>query len=462
VLWNGLNLAAPEMYFGATTALATVGERGGKTTIAFQLSNKPFSGEQAYPSPHYVLSVDPGVGLLHSDRETLHAPFIPRLNEFYGRNCHFMWNQARAEPESLGMITEVSTDSVSLRALDVQQLVREIFESVGIEATPSRPGLVASTLIRQMGGLDSCRAFKVAGVRELIGRHRPDQSFSRATAKQTIRAYGTDHDISSYNWLYIEPRPPGVDLTADAVLSHLLDKGVFRAGLEFSCPSCQLIFWRSLDDAKARLECEYCGHTFNTAPQLRDKDWAFRRSGLFGRDDHQEGAIPVLLTLQQLVRGHELGSDSLYTTALELKPKGADIEPCETDLVVIHTGDRDRRIQVVIGECKSHKPITADDVRKLKAVAAAFPTDRFDVYVVFGRLSPFSDDEVEAIKQVNDRHTMRPIMFSARELEPYFTYQRTAEVFDVPKHAGGFADMARASRIIFFEKRLKPAADDDL
>lgn len=456
-LWNGLNLAAPEMYFAGTTALATVGDRGGSTTIAFGLSDKPFWTESTYPSPHYVLSVDPGIGLFQSDRETLHTPFIPELNEFYGRNCHHTWNQARAEPESLGIITEVSADNLSLRALNVPQLVKEIFESAGIEATPSRPGLVASTLIRQMGGLDSCRAFKVAGVRELIERHRPDQSFSRATAKQTIRAHGTDHDIASYDWLYIEPRPSGVVLTADAVLSHLLDKGVFRAGLEFSCPSCQLNFWRSLDDAKARLECEYCGHIFNTGPQLRDKDWAFRRSGLFGRDDHQEGAIPVLLALQQLVRGHELGNDSLYTTALELKPKAAAIEPCETDLVVVHTGGRDRRTQVIIGECKSNMPITVADVRKLKAVADAFPTDRFDVYVVFVRLSPFSADEVEAIKQVNARYTTRPIMFTARELEPYFTYERTAKEYDIEKTAVSFDDMARNTISVFFENRIRQA-----
>ena len=37
---------------------------------------------------------------------------------------------------------------------------------VGIAASPSKPGLIASTLIRQMGGLDGCRPFKIAGVRE--------------------------------------------------------------------------------------------------------------------------------------------------------------------------------------------------------------------------------------------------------------------------------------------------------
>ena len=198
-----------------------------------------------------------------------------------------MWNEARAEPESLGIITSVSADNQSLRALDVTQLIAEIFCAVGIEAYPSRAGLVATTLKRQMGGLNGCRPFRISGVRDLIENHKPDQSFDRGCAMQTILGKGTAHPLSDYQRLYIEPRKHGSELTNSAVLSYLLEKGVFRAGLKFDCPSCQLEFWRSLDDAKSRLDCEYCGHSFNAAPQLRDKAWAFRRSGLFGRDDHQ-------------------------------------------------------------------------------------------------------------------------------------------------------------------------------
>jgi hypothetical protein len=276
--WNGLNVRAPIMSFGDGSALASVSESAGRITVSFALAGQAFNDAWETKSQQYVLSVDPGIGLFGNERSTLHTPFIPELNEFYGRDAHFTWNQARAEPKSLGIVTSISTDHLSLRALDVGELVSRIFETVGIEAAPSKPGLVASTLMRQMGGLDGCRPFKIAGVRSLIENHRPDQSFSRSDAKQTIRGQGGVRPLSEYQWLYIEPQKNGSELTPDAVLSYLLDKGVFRAGLKFDCPSCRLEFWRTLDDSRSRLECDYCGHAFNVAPQLRDKDWAFRRS----------------------------------------------------------------------------------------------------------------------------------------------------------------------------------------
>ena len=88
--------------------------------------------------------------------------------------------------------------------------------------------------------------------------------------------------------------------------------------------------------------------------QLRDRNWAYRRSGLFGRDDHQHGGIPVALTLQQL--DTQLFSHGmLYTTCLELAPGEAAINACETDFVVVTTGfshHRPHLPQVIIGECK--------------------------------------------------------------------------------------------------------------
>lgn len=272
---------------------------------------------------------------------------------------------------------------------------------------------------------------------------------------QTIQGQGGDRPLSDYQWLYIEPREFGSELKNGAVLSYLLEKGVFRAGLNFQCPSCRLEFWRSLDDARSRLECEYCGHGFNAAPQLRDKAWAFRRSGLFGNYDNQEGAIPVLLTLQQLALMR--GDDRIFTTAMTLKRKSADIPECETDFVVVAERPRDHRIEIIIGEAKTRKRITADDVANLKAVADVFPKDRYDLYVVFSRLTPFSEEEVEHIKHVNGPHDRRAIMLTDRELEPYSVYDRTAKEFDVSTALmASSGDMVIATARVFFEQRKRP------
>lgn len=453
-IWNGLNIAAPIMYFGETSVLAAVGESHGTTNISFALTDTPFLSGHGIEHQHYVLSVDPGIGLFGNERATLHVPFLPKLNEYYGRNCHYEWNGTRAEPDSLGLVTSTSTDSVTLSALDVTQLVGEVFRSVGIEASPSKAGRICSTLIQQMGGLGGCRPFKIAGVRRLIEDHRPDQSFSRSAAMQMILGQGNTRPLSEYQQLYIEQRPHGTGLTNDAVLSYLLDKGVFRAGLKFSCPNCQLDFWLTLDDAKSQLECEYCGHGFSAARQLRDKDWAFRRSGLFGRDDHQEGAIPVVLTLQQLRRMHQL-SASFYTSALSLKPVTAQIPVCETDFAIVTERGRDHRIQVAIGECKTRQLITADDVGNLQAIADAFPPEQFDVYIVFARLTPFSDIEIDLIRPLNTEWKRRVILLTDRELEPYFIYERTSKEFDVSRTAVTFEDMAVATDRVFFQKLVR-------
>ncbi|MDP2333021.1 MAG: hypothetical protein Q8M19_20240 [Reyranella sp.] len=453
-IWNGHNVRAPIMYFGDGTALASVDESGGAATISFALTDKPFAEGRDAHEQHYVLSVNPGIGLYRNEQATLHTPFIPELNEFYGRKAHTIWNVARSEPDSLGIVTSAADNHETLHALNANELVIEIFGQVGIEAAPSKAGLIASTLIRQMGGLDGCRAFRIAGVRTLIENHKPHQSFDRSAAMQIIRGQGHDRPLSDYQELYIEPRKVGSELKNSSVLSYLLEKGVFRAGLKFDCPSCQLEFWRSLDDARSRLECDYCGHGFNAAPQLRDKAWAFRRSGLFGNDDHQEGAIPVLLTLQQLGRMHSM-SHGVFTTAMTLKSKDAAIPDCETDFVVMAERGRDHRIQIAIGEAKTRKPITANDVAKLKAVADTFPADRYDVYVVFARLTPFSADEIELIKQANGKYARRAIMLTERELEPYFVYERTAKEFDIERTAVSFENMAIATARVFFEQRRR-------
>ena len=140
--------------------------------MSFALTDKPFAAERDAQSQHYVLSVDPGVGLFRNEHATFHTPFIPELNEFYGHNALSIWYSADSEPESLGIVTSVSDDHQTLRAINVSELIKAIFNVVGITATPSKPGLIASTLIRQMGGLDGCCPFKIAGVRTLIENAR--------------------------------------------------------------------------------------------------------------------------------------------------------------------------------------------------------------------------------------------------------------------------------------------------
>ena len=147
--------------------------------------------------------------------------------------------------------------------------------------------------------------------------------------------------------------------------------------------------------------------------------------------------------------------DRIFTTAMTLKPKSVAIPECETDFVLMVESPRNHRIEVVIGEAKTRKPITAKDVANLKAVADGFAKDRYDVFVVFARLTEFSADEIEVIKQVNDPYDQRAIMLTDRELEPHFIYERTAKEFDVSNAPVSFADMVIATARVFFEQRRR-------
>ena len=85
--WNGGNVGAPIMYFSECTALASVDQSGRTATMSFALTDKPFAEDWDAPIQHYVLSVDPGIGLFRNEQATLHTPFIPELNQFYGHNA---------------------------------------------------------------------------------------------------------------------------------------------------------------------------------------------------------------------------------------------------------------------------------------------------------------------------------------------------------------------------------------
>ena len=121
------------------------------------------------------------------------------------------------------------------------------------------------------------------------------------------------------------------------MLKYLLKQRVFRVGLELTCPNCQLPDWIHLDDVKSRSSCGYCDHVYDVTPQLKDRDWRYRRSGIFGRDDHQAGGVPVALTLQQLDTSlHE--NLLMYSTGMAFRPASAAIEPCKSDLVAVVSG----------------------------------------------------------------------------------------------------------------------------
>jgi len=443
-------------FHGGHTVLAALDDSGDATSLSLELSRKPLYEDPRVFDQHLIASVRiQGTGSVESDR-TFSFPDLPELNEYYGRDAHFLWNAVRAEPNGLGIVISATTSELRLRALPKRELVARLFGAFGIACAPSQAGRIAARLINQMGGIQGCRVFKIPGVRKLIESYGPLVSFTRSCATQII---GQNDPVSGtprfepYENLYIEYREAG-KLKPDDVLRFLLKRGVFRTGLKLLCPRCDLEFWISLDAIATDVQCEYCGQAFNISPQLRDRDWAYRRSGLFGRDDHQEGGIPVVIALQQL---HTLShSRLLFTTNMLLTPVTAEITDCETDLVFLSSDGYDHRVQIAIGECKTGGyEITADDVAKLTRVADALPADRLDVFILFAKTAPFTDAEILRCRQAQSSHRRRVILLSDRELEPYFVYERTALEFDIRSTAISLDDLANVTHDVYFEPKRK-------
>lgn len=463
-LWNGLNLNPPVMSSEAKSVLGAPNEDGLGPAVTLQLPEKPFRSVLRAYYQRVVVSVSaPNVGNV-----VFTPPFIPRLNEYYSRRIYFPPNNARAELRSVGLIVSASHSQLTIRGIPFTELACTLFDAFGMAARPSPAGLVGVRLIDQMGGLQGCRVFKIAGVRHLIKKYPPTTSFERTEAVGLIGNRDPRTGVprfDEYASLYIEPRDRGPLAPNDAFV-YLLKKGVFRTGLKFLCPHCGLDFWIHVDDVKSISQCIYCGKDFNVLPQLKDRNWSYRRSGLFGRSDHQHGGIPVAVTLQQLeIALH--GQVLAYTTGVDVQPNIASVEKCETDFVLIVSGmlHREGVVQLVIGECKdSGGEITEEDVRKLTKVALALEKSQCRVFMLFSKCGEFTDAEVERCKEARKvlwehegqiHYENNVIIFSRRELEPYRLYERTEKEYEIGRPLVSLDDFGRVTENVFFNPKKK-------
>jgi hypothetical protein len=452
--WNQETLIVPGMRFARKSVLAVLDEGQESSTATFQLPEKPFLNDFSYHTQEVIISVRPLIDLPSESSTTFWAPFVPELNQYYMGSA--VLTDARSETDGLGAVSSVTTSDMTIFSLKKMELLETIFKAFGISARPSIAGRLATGLIRQMGGIQGCRVFKIPGVRQLIEQHGPLQSFTRSNAIQVIRQQDLETGrvgFDEHEGLFIESRSGG-KLTPSEVFAFLLKKEVFSVGLELRCPNCQLSFWLHIDDVATEVSCDLCRVRFNITPDLKDRDWAYRRSGIFGKDDHQQGSIPVALTIQQLDTALALTRKKIWVTAMEFTPGFAAIDPCETDFVVLTEGFNDR-LQIAVGECKARGEITEKDVSNLRKVADAFPTERFEAFIIFSKTAPFTTDEIRRCRQAQSSAGLRVILLSNRELEPYFTYERAAKEFDVNPTAISLEDMARNSNFIYFNPRRR-------
>lgn len=465
-VWRGSAIRAPMMHFGEVSTLGIVGTESGRPKISFALEGKPFNGDIWFHTQHLVASVSFLGGLYGDEQHTLIPPFVPELNEFYARTMFFHYNKFRSEPERVGLVIDASDTSVSISALPVSDLVERIFDLAGFSSKLSEGGLIARQLITQLGGVDGARAFKIPGVRRLLKTYSPNTPFTKSSAIQLIGSRDPDNPDASFKDhenLFIESRRDA-KLTPPAVFAFLVEKGLFRIGAELKCPKCRLPSWTALDALKQRVVCELCGNEFDATRQLINEDWQYRRSGVLGKERNAQGAIPVILTLQQLkvnLDGPSRGA--MYSPSLDLVPKaGFALPKCEIDFLWLIPQPYPDKTVAIIGECKDRGAerekgkdsgtINAKDIDNLRTVADALPRERFETFVLLAKLCPFTTEEIAIAKTLNGEYQKRAILLTARELEPYHLFERTKLEFnDIDQYANSAEDLARATDMIYFK-----------
>ena len=221
---------------------------------------------------------------------------------------------------------------------------------------------------------------------ELIGSKDPENP--TASFKDYERLYGGHH-------------PFDTKLDPGMVFTYLVEKGLFRMGAELDCPHCRLSSWTALDVLKQRMVCEMCGREFDATRQLVNGAWHYRRSGVLGAEKNAQGAIPVVLTLQQFKVNLSNFREGVYSPSLDLVPKQeAGLPRCEVDFVWVIPEPYPEKSVIVIGECKdqgrgntlggTEGTITARDIDNLRRVADALPGKRFSTYIVLAKLCPFT------------------------------------------------------------------------
>ena len=285
--------------------VSSVDETTSRPSVALQFPEGSFFDERETRIQHFVVSIEFIGDLPRKGGNTFRTPYAPPLNEYYSNALHYGINDVRVERHGVGIVQSIADKNIILYSIKSLDIIQQLFRLYGLNTQPSRPGLICERLIKQMGDLQGCRIFKIRGVRKLIDDYRPGESFTRSAAIQAIRDVDPCTQKASFDdhqSLYLVPQKGSVPrkggkLKPEDAFLYLLEREVFRAGLQFECPTCNLTFWVSIDNLGTKVLCEYCGARFNVTKQLRDRDWAYRRSGLFGQDNNQEGSIPVSLTL---------------------------------------------------------------------------------------------------------------------------------------------------------------------
>lgn len=470
VIWNGLNIKPTIYYFNWQQVLASVEKSYGRYSVSLALPDKKFINTEHDHRNRNVgfqslaVSIDP-IGEFAYPEHTLKPPFIRELNEFYSREIEFDPWRVRSEQDGIGIMIKVHDTSLSLYPIPHQKLIERIFELAGFKVETSQAGLLAKQIIhgmREDNPLEACRVFKITGVRKLIASLKAKEDIKWNKAIKTIG----ENKFAKFKKLFIESRDTA-ELTPIDAFSFLLKKKIFYPKITFwhkllmskwnyKCKNCGLEERILVKDFESYWRCPYCedqqympAFIAENFKRYQDSYWNFKKGGLFARDNNQEGAIPVIISLLTFARIFD-SNKLIYSTSLNLQnPK-----KCEIDFCILQY-DRGDKIQLGIAECKSEgQKINQQDIDNLKRVQDDVNKLGIDCYIIFSKpADDYESDEVELFKSLK-KDGRNFIVLSNKELEPYHPYWEIEETEKLPeKYALDLMGMHRNSMFLYVDKK---------
>ncbi|MFN4895004.1 MAG: hypothetical protein ACK5GN_09700 [Pseudomonadota bacterium] len=396
-------------------------EQEGRSSLSFSLPSRPFDPQRVSYGHTFAVDID---HRSYDENRCFSTPFVPELNEFFGRQQQYTggYDRGRATPFGLSVLCHGTDEVVTIRSFDPRAFFIELFKKCSIQCSIRKSSHVVLQLIQRMGGIEGFRAFKIEGVRKLVSKLKVDEPITRADATKIIFGNHQSEELKSRLLTeYADFGIKGKEPSSHGIFDQLVELDLFMPGLTIECPNCNLEAWISLDDLKTISKCIFCGKKFHVGRALKTAGaWKYRKSGLLARGDNQGGGIPVGLILQSLNMNLDGDYGVLpYGVGFDLKDTDVD---CEVDFACIHT-DRGSAPALIIGEAKSQGgAIDQKDLSNLIAVAKRVENVlKLKVYICIGKTGKFRPEEIEVIKAA--KATFEDIIIlSVDELEPLWCY----------------------------------------
>jgi hypothetical protein len=248
----------------------------------------------------------------------------------------------------------------------------------GISAQLSEPGHIAKQMLDHLGGLWGVHLLADIETLTLLNKMAGGLR-RRSTASQTVEESFELRAAALKDWIDLLARRKQSRKLPEVRLEHFTSRNVIRLGLETICTHCLAKNWTGLKAADYDIICERCLKTYHF-PQsdLKDhnRNWSYRVVGSFSVPDYGRGSYCALLTLR-LIGRFDLSHDEItFATAMNLE---FDNRRVEVDFLALRGVKRDDLTvapEIILGEAKSvgkSQLIKADDLAKLKAVAAKLP-----------------------------------------------------------------------------------------